>query len=251
MPAVTRARSERGFTLVELLVAMSIGTIVVMVAFGLVRITGSNVRRADEEVTVDQTARSSFQRVMDVLHSGCIRPEATPVKEKSTESTIRVVSETGQEAELPRERLHEIIYSSTAHTITEKIYTSEGGLASEKWPATPKVTLLLASHIEQAVNSGGKKQPIFSYYRYYAENPETHEYAHPGELEPTSLAGASTSSGLSKEEAQEVAKVTVQFTVAPNLNNVKALEGTQLEDSAIYRMTPASTIAEAHNEPCS
>jgi hypothetical protein len=85
---------------------------------------------------------------------------------------------------------------------------------------------------------------VFQYYRYYEPSDSGYESGH---LNPTALA-----TPLTATSAASVARVTVAFSVAPEStrHNEKALTPIALEDSAVYRLTPASTVETPTPRPC-
>jgi len=260
-----RLRSSSGFTLVEVMVAMSMATVISLAAFGLVAIAKNNMTNVSEQTHVDQTARVGMEKVMEVLHSACIVPETTPLLEGSSSTKLKIISEEGNEAVFPSVTLNEIVYNSSTKKLTDAEYISEEKSSYPNWtfPSTAKKTVMLAEHVEPAPVENTEKEvegitgttlPIFRYYKYYRENTTTHEYLHAGELESEPLKGATESAGLSKTEAQQMAKISVAFAVYPSnrkLKESKFFKPTILRDSAVYRLTPASTTSGKPNEPCS
>lgn len=247
-------KSEHGFTLIELIIASAMGIIVSFVAFTLLLFTQNDTRRISEQIHIDQTARVSLENLMLELHSGCVVKEEPPVQKGSTTTKIKFISEHGQEAAFTTIKLHEVTYTASTHKLTEVSYKSKTGSTYGDWEfeTTPSKEVTLATHVEPTI-SGGKEVPIFRYYQYYQENPSTHLNEHPGELEPevNPLKGATGGSGLSEEEAENVSKVTVGFSLAAERTlGLLIPKATQLEDSAIYRLTPTSTLETAAPEPC-
>jgi len=270
MPHLSRLTrsSSPGFTLIEAMVAMSLSSVIMLAAFGLVNIAQSNTTRTTEQTHVDQIARLAMEKTMEVLHSACIVPETTPIVEGSTSNKLKIISEEGDKAVFPSVHLNEIYYTASTHKLWDSEYKSEETAESQypnwKFPSKPEKTVLLAEHVEPAPvepsEGSSGTQPIFRYYKYYREDTETHEYKDAGELETEPLKGAAESAGLSKTEAQETSKVAVAFGVEPlnrkikeakNSKGERTFPATILRDSAVYRLTPASTQTGKPNEPCS
>jgi type II secretory pathway pseudopilin PulG len=246
----------RGFTMIELLVAASIGIIVTLVAFGVVKFTQTQVTRTDAQVHIDQAARVALENLMLELHSGCYAPKAKPIQEKSTGSILRFINarneaartESGNEAHV-RPYYHEIIFEEAKERLFEKKWegaTENSSTGEWTFSATAKERIL-ATHI-QATHENSEpskpKLPVFRYYRYFEAGDVGYEA---GKLNPTTLEVP-----LSTTNAQKVAKVTVNFSVSPEEANYnsKALEPVALEDSAVYRLTPASTAESPAPQPC-
>jgi type II secretory pathway pseudopilin PulG len=247
-----------GYTLIELLIAMSMGIIVSLAAFYFLGFATSDVTRINERVHIDQTARASMEKIMLQLHSACVTPSITPIRAKSNETTIKFISEGSKESALTTVHEHEIIYSSTAGTLVEKSYQSiappTGGTAPNyTFPTAATSTTTLLNGIRQS-ESGGKKIAIFRYYRYYQSKDSipTGDTSIPyGELNPAEI----TPTALEKTaEAENVAKVTVSFTVTPEGKESSTFNHDRpvpVEDSAIFRLAPSSESSSNPNLPCS
>ncbi len=165
--------SEQGFSLVELLVAMSSGIVVCLALFAMLSFATHQQARLTDAVQADQLSRGAMTKVVDALHLSCIAPEFTPIQEKSTETDLRFInayssgavigeSETtgAKEAEL-----HEIEWNKATGTLSEKLsYPTAGTWPSFTAWGSPK-TIVLAKNVGQATR-GGKAVPIFQYYGY-------------------------------------------------------------------------------------
>ncbi len=251
-------RDERGFTLVELLVAMSLGILVSGIALSLLNFTTADVTRITERVHADQTGRVALEKLMLALHSSCLTVKSDPIRPESTESKLRFVSETSAENEhgepsaaLPTIKLHEVVYTAgsgkTEGALTEKSWTSEGTPPNYKFneKETPTKHTLLTG-VEQTETAKKEILPVFRYYRYYREADSK---AILGELDPNAMTGK-----LTEETAPQVAKVNVNFTAVPEGKENKINTGlgggrpVALEDSAILRLSPSSEASS--NSPC-
>jgi prepilin-type N-terminal cleavage/methylation domain-containing protein len=263
LPTSSKAlRDERGLTLIELLVAMSLGIIVSGIAFSLLNFTTADVTRISERVHVDQTARVALEKLMLALHSSCLTAKSDPIKPGSSEAKLKFVSETSGQNEhgepsaaLPTIRLHEVIY-------TEASGKAEGTLTEKSWPSTgippayvfneketpTKRTLLTG--LKKTENAKKELEPVFHYYRYYREGDAK---AVLGELNPNPVVVGKEL--LSEKEAPDIAKVSVSFTAVPegkeNKENTSFGGGrpVALEDAAILRLSPSSEESSS-NLPC-
>lgn len=258
-PSAKTLRDERGLTLIELLVAMSLGIIVSGIAFSLLNFTTADVTRISERVHVDQTARVALEKLMLALHSSCLSAKSDPIKSGSKPEKLRFISETSAanehgepSAALPTIRLHEIVYTEasgkTEGTLTEKSWPSTGVPPSYVFneKETPTKRTLLTG-LQKTETTSKEILPIFRYYRYYREGDAK---AVLGELNPSPISGT-----LSESEAPSVAKVSVSFTAVPEgkENKVNTSLGggrpVALEDSAILRLSPSSEESSS-NLPC-
>jgi len=255
-----RARDARGFTLIELMISASLGITITTIAFAAMHFVSVNISQTDDQVHLDQNGRTALANIMLELHSGCISPEARPIRAESSEKLIKYINARNEAArtESAKEEeahvkpyLHELKYEEGSEKLVEKKYE---GLSEKtekgEWTfsTTPK-TRVIATHIAQVETTEKKKIPIFRYYKYF--EPEEAGYE-AGMLNPTPLSGGESKTGLSSSEAEKVAKVTVTFAVSPEEKNYNkhALEALTLEDSAVYRLTPASTAESPAPQPC-
>jgi prepilin-type N-terminal cleavage/methylation domain-containing protein len=256
--SLTVLRGERGYTLVELLVAMSLGIIVSGAAFSLLNFTTADVSRIGDRVRADQTGRAALEKLMLALHSSCVAATVNPIISGSAGEKLKFISETSPVNEhgeptssLTTVRLHEILYTAasgkTEGTLTEKSWLSTGTTPEYKFneKETPTKRTLLTGVKQTEIEK--KLVPIFQYYRYYKEGDASPVF---GVLNPTAT------NPVSEKEAELIAKVTVSFTLVPDgkenkentlLGNDRAVA---LADSAILRLAPTSETSSNTNYPC-
>jgi prepilin-type N-terminal cleavage/methylation domain-containing protein len=246
-PCDGRWREQRGYTLIELLVAMAIGLVVSLGAFTFLEFASGDVSRVTERVHVTQIGRVALEKIMLELHSVCVTPEVNPILQESNGSIIKFVSETGKGATFPTVKEHEIIYTAgsgtTEGTLIEKTYASIGEAVKGNY--TFSTTVLSTTRLLKGVRQTTESTPIFRYYRYYHKADATPVY---GEVDPTPI------TPLTKEEAEELTKVTVSFTLAPEGKESSTFKNDRpvaFEDSALFRLSPPSTASEHINAPCS
>ena len=252
-----RVCEARGFTLIEVLIAASLGIAMTTIAFTAMHFVAVNVTATDSQVHVDQAARGALANIMLELHSGCIAPKAKPILAESSERTInyenarneaaRTESSKEEEAHVKPYK-HELKYEEASEKLIERKWeglTENPSTGVWTYSTTPK-TRILATHIQIAENSEKKKLPIFRYYKYYEPGETGYEA---GMLNPNPLAEGEK---LTASQAEKVAKVTVAFAVSPEEKtyNKHLLEPLSLEDSAVYRLTPASTAESPAPQPC-
>jgi hypothetical protein len=247
-----------GYTLVELLVGMVLALLVSLGAFSFLEFTTSDVSRITERVHVDQAGRVALENLMLKLHSSCVVDKVTPILSKSSATSLRFVSEHGESPAFETVGIHEILYtpkSGTAQgTLVEKVWRSEKSTAPPykfNEAATPTTTRLLTGVSPTTDPVTNEPVPVFRYYSYWEQGEPG---AVLGELNPTPLKGALLPEALSEAQAEEVAKVSVSFTLAPEGAEAASFNHDRpvaLEDSAVLRLTPASSAAGVTNLPCS
>lgn len=253
-------RGERGYTLVELLVAMALGLIVSGMALSLLDLTTKDVSRISDRVQTDQTGRTALEKIMLELHSACVAPTVNTILSKSEGSKLRFISETSPVNEhgepvssLSTVRLREIVYKAAVGkvqgTLIENSWLSTGTnpnfVFNEKEAATKRLLLTGIKETEIVKESKKESLPIFRYYRYYTSADTKPIY---GQLNPTSI-----STLKEEKEAEEIAKVTMSFTLVPEAKESTAFGNDRpvsLEDSAVLRLEPSSQEASSSNLPC-
>jgi hypothetical protein len=255
---------ERGLTLIEVLVAMSLGIIVTGIAFSLLNFSTADVSRITERVQVDQKGRVVLEKLMLGLHSSCVSAEAEPIKIGSNEKALRYVSENAPQNEhgepsagLPTVTLHEVVFTpasgKTEGTLTENSWPSIGvppAYSFNEKVAPAKRTLLKG--IKQTENEKKELIPMFRYYRYYKTTDTSPTL---GTLYPTEVVlNSKASIAVQEEEAELIAKVAISLTIVPegqeNKENTSLGNGrpVALEDSSILRLSPARE--NGNNLPC-
>lgn len=230
LPIVRSA--EHGFTLVEMLVAMVSGMVVILATLSVLDISISQSSRITERVDANQRGRLAMEKILLELHSSCIADPFTPVQPESTDTKLRFISQTGNEASFTTVTRHEIALNTGTGQLNDTIYVSnpvEG--TTMTFPATPTRTEVLLTGVSQS-KEGAKVLPVFSYYKYAGGNLSTTEETIP----------------LSKEDAEATAEVTVAFTVAPSSGRTAADRTVDLTNTAVLRYDPAS--AGGSNTPC-
>jgi prepilin-type N-terminal cleavage/methylation domain-containing protein len=246
---------ERGFTMIELLVAMSMGTMVMLAAFLLLKYTTGDVARITERVHVDQAGSVGLERIMLELHSSCVTRGVTPIQTGSSENSIKFISEAGGQSSFNTVHLHEIEYVPAKGEAEGKLveYSSAsippptGGAAPNyTFPKTPETKVVLLTGVQQAETKESTKIPVFQYYRYYHTGDTSPKY---GQINSTAIAKLP----LTELESENVTKVSISFTLAPNgkeastFNHDRPIE---LADSTVFRLATSSEAASNPNLPC-
>lgn len=219
---------EQGFTLVEMLVAMTMGVIVLGATFAILNISQVQSARIIDRVSADQRSRTAMEKLSLRLHSSCVSIGDEPILEKSSETLLRFLSQTGSEAAFTTVTMHEV--SLSGETLIDKLYTSNPSLTGTKWKFTsPPTTTTLLTGVSRSENGTA---PLFRYYRYTS-----------GQLSATPLPVP-----LNEENANVTAQVTVRFTTAPASGSKRNGRPVDLENNVSLRLTPPTAIGA--NEPC-
>jgi len=214
---------ERGFTLVEVLVAMVTGLIVMGALFAILSVSVTQSARISETAQSTQLARGTMTRIQDELHSACLSPKFAPVQEGSNESKLVLVNAYGEKSEVPstwtvrevtkegiktqeREgvRKDEIVFSEGAKTLTDTAYLGTGESAGKYTFAAGK-----AVRIGENVSKIGAT-PVFKYYKY-----ATTAATGTGEASTTLTPTTPASGSFKESEAASIAAVGVAFNTGP------------------------------------
>lgn len=220
---------ERGTTLTELMVGVAAGMTVMFAMTMVILSTLHGSTRVSARVEGTQQARIVTARIMEQLHSACIAPEVTPVKEKSSGTLLRFVHQTGAQVS-PTPILSEISLSGS--TLSQADYESTGG-TSPNWTfaSTPYATRQLLTDVGPTPPSSS----IFSYYSYTN-----------GTLSTTPL-----ETPLSAANAALAIQVRVALTMTPRGTAVPD-DGApaSIQNSASLRLTPPSFNEKVTALPC-
>jgi Tfp pilus assembly protein PilW len=226
------ARGERGFTLIETLVAMVTGLIVTGALFAILEVSLRQTARLTDVAQATQLGRTTLTRLVDELHSACLAPEFKPVQEGSTAKELIVVDAYSENAEITTAREDKIVWNETTKTLTDYARSSS---SESVWPnfkftaAFPSTGTVIGENVAQTENSKKEVLPIFAYYSY-AEKASTSPTAALSTLnEAEPLTGT-----LTKEKAEKVAAVNINFTTAPSGGAGEGSKSVQADASAPF-----------------
>jgi Tfp pilus assembly protein PilW len=226
--ASSAVRDERGFTLIEVLVALITGLIVTMALFSVLEFSMNQTTRISDITQANQLGRTTMTHIVDELHSACLSADFSPIQETSTESKLVFVTGYSAEAEVPSVlgekggvRKEEIEWNSKEGKLWNYSYPGTGtnGAGAYTFSESPTKTLI-GENISQSVEPSGKKEaiPIFKYFAY-ATKPSSGVTVASSTLEE----GKSLTSGglaIGKEGAENAASVLISFNTATRDKNV-------------------------------
>lgn len=257
------ASDERGFTLVELLVAVSTGMVVCLALFGILDFATRQETRLTDVAQANQLSRTAMTRIVDELHSACIAPEFKPIQEKSNENELWFQNAYSEAAVISEAKVeayeHRIKFEWNKATSSGKLvdysYPSNGG----SWPnftfsskESPVGGTVLASNVTQSETSGGEKIPIFQYYNYLTTaSSGTEAGLSTLSTEPLSAKAPAT---LGKTAAQTAAAVRISFTTGPTDTSGNERErkerSTELSDQVTLSFSVPRSEATTVDAPC-
>jgi prepilin-type N-terminal cleavage/methylation domain-containing protein len=224
-----RRHSEQGFTLIELLVGMSIGTIVMLAAFGLVDSGSAASKRVTDRVEATQIGRGAMEEVMQDLRSAvCVWQGGTtylkPFADVSNANQVTFyrqlygppsgATDPGKTGTIAPQK---VVLAVTGGKLVETVYPP-GGVgplgtptpAPWNWATTPS-THVLASN-DKPVSPGAD---YFTYYAY-ATGPAAPTGAPP----PLSIGAGNVAAA----DLPRIVKVRAQFLFGPLRNTTNGTD---------------------------
>ena len=206
-----RMGQERGFTLIELMVAMTVGVVIVGVAFGLLDAVVRTFGTSGDRVDVSQRGRQAMDQVTQKLRSqvcgGNPSTSFTPSFTSATKDRVVFWSDTGDKQAdgiTPKgKRLRGLEYSGGT------LYELEFPGTGQDPTATPTKRELATNIAQNNTNSAGATG-IFRFYAYNVQAAnQTASPAPPLYLELTG------SPNLVAADLQRIVRITVNFTAFP------------------------------------
>lgn len=229
-------RDERGYTIVELLVAMTVSLVVLGAIMTIVQVATRHQDRVAERVAANQLARPVMTRIVDRLHSACVAPGIAPIQAGSTSSAMILLSKAGEAVSPTPDRY---VVSLADGALTETAYAATGGQAPTwTFSGTPVYSRQLVDGVDAAaLGEPPAAVPVFRYYAYDG-----------GEVEDTPL--PVPPEGLSAADAARTVQVDIAFAVTPGSAGPDQNATIAITDSATLRIEPASEDSAQVNLPC-
>jgi prepilin-type N-terminal cleavage/methylation domain-containing protein len=257
-----QAGAQSGFTLVELCVAMAVGTIVIIGLFSILIVVLHQTQRTFTRVSATRQARIAFSNIENELHSACV-DGSPPIQTGSTATSAQFVSYYGDAAN-PTPVWHVLTFNAAAGTLTDSTYNVSG--TGPDW--TEGTLVSTNTLLSNAAQDG--TTPVFQYYAYTAEYtdgagnvywivPDGTNLA-PGETgTPVNAPLSASGTGLSATNANNTVEVVINLLVGasgdglakPSLSSVDD----PVTDTISLRLTtppdyvPSGAAAEGYG-PC-
>lgn len=221
---------EDGYTLIELMVALTAGIVVFAGLTMVVMATMHQSTRTQNRVHATQEARLVLQRIVTDLHSSCVAAEVAPVQPNSGANSIAYVYQTGSGAALTPV-LHEVVLSGTNLNMLTYPATS-GSTPSWTFSTTASASKTMMSNVAPVATGA----PVFSYYAYGST----------GTVSATPL-----TTPLSSTDAAKTVQVNVALKVnTRNAPNPDTKGGAIVQNQAFLRFSPPSASSSVANLPC-
>jgi type II secretory pathway pseudopilin PulG len=193
-------RDEGGFTLVELLASIAVGTVVLFAIFGLLDYTVTAQHKVEDRVDAVQRGRNAMETITQQLRSQICLGPGYPAITAGDPNSVTFYTDLG--GDTPKLQRRTLAFDSVTGTVTETDWDMSGTI-----PTNP--TFTLARTINLATNLVGVSNTNF--FRYYGFTPDP--------VVPNKLLGST----LSDSEKAQVVKIGVSFVSRPtrggNLTN--------------------------------
>jgi Tfp pilus assembly protein PilW len=254
-------RAQDGASLLELVVAMAIASIIMIAIVGLLEFTTTQASRINERVQADRLGRAAMTRIVEELHSSCTgfgsqavqAPGTTPAAplEPIGPTNLWYVSaygsSTSKSAVEKTVYLHDISWAEEAKkngqgTLTdysfESVAGSGPGTTTGNWTfptleAAKAQKRVLATKVTPVTISGTK-----TLFQYYSLSTSTGAFTQVTEKIPA------------EATASKIAKVAISFSQAPEGGQTKLARAVSFNDAVVLRLNPTETGEGAKDETC-
>ncbi len=255
------ADDDRGFTLIETLVAIVAGIIVLGAGYALLEVSLHQSTRINDVSEVTQTGRSTMTKIVDQLHSACVSSEFQPVREGSTSEKLVLRTAYSEASEISGKasnkeggREDEIAWKSegnsheTGELVDTTYLSTEGTAPNFVIPHANPITRVIGQRVKRSEVEVNKKKEkvVFEYYEYGTT-------ASTASTEPSStLTEVTPESGkaLSAAAAAKISSVQVRFTQLPKDLKEEIGQPADFSSQVTFAFTAPSTEAKIEAAPC-
>lgn len=211
---MSRLRSERGFSLPELLTAMAIAMFVSLATFTLVEVVMKRSGDVRSRVETTASARTAMDQITRQLRSQvCVKPSATAVPRSlaaATPQSVAVYADFSNETlvnnKLPAPDLRKISLEDG-----ELVETVKKGTRDNSNVVTyPEAVSSKRELLKPVAPLGAAGTPIFRYYRFPSA-PANSTILPAGSTANVEVVGTGTGGALTEEQLTTVAMISVEF----------------------------------------
>jgi prepilin-type N-terminal cleavage/methylation domain-containing protein len=230
---IERLRAEEsGFTLVELIAAMAIGTVVLLAGFLLLdRATSVSNEIADRQDAL-QRGRIAMESMVQQLRSQVCLGDAKEPITFGEATTIRFYADLGDggpHGDTMSVEERKLFYDPATKQIVEERYQGTGTYPDVTFPASATRKRVLLSKAD-LIKDGAVTRPLFRYYAF-------REGGAPGELEQLPVP-------LSTDDAARTVMVKLGFVSLPQRTKVRDRDSTTFESDVYVRIADPSKPTE-------
>jgi prepilin-type N-terminal cleavage/methylation domain-containing protein len=224
---------ERGFTLTELLVAMTVGTVLLLAAFMLLDRSFTASGEIADRTDSLQRGRLTMERLTQQLRSQvCLGEDNAPI----VAGTGYSVSFYADLSDGTRPiQLRTLTYDPTTRSITQSIVQGSGTYPDLTF-TSPATTTTLLSKVDPIMEGTTERAP-FRYYGFRAGAPA-------GDLELLGPPAGSPGTALASDTLDRVAVIKLGFRVFPDRSISDHRNSTVLENDVYVRVADPTRIEE-------
>ena len=224
-------RSESGFTLIELMVALIIGIVVSTATLAIVITSVHLSSNYNDRVDANQQGRTAMLKIVQALNSSCVASAVAPILPASDSNNVWFYSLLG---DAPGLNPNKVEVSLTGGSLVMTTYPYASGSAPNwVFSGTASSTFTLLQHAQAiAIPS----TPVFQYFGYGSG----------GALSTTAY---STSPNLGTNAAT-TAEIKINFVANPSDNWTALNRTASISDTVVLRLATASGASSATNLPC-
>jgi prepilin-type N-terminal cleavage/methylation domain-containing protein len=223
--AMSRLRSQEGFTIMEMVVAMTIGLVVLTATFTLldstVRLNSGVIGKTDAM----QRGRQGMDTITQQLRSQvCLDYAHSAVLAGATASSVTFYADFSKDGQPPVKRT--IVFDTVKNQIRSARYQAPAGVSpvlDTSYPNAPTATANVLENIRQSIDPK-TKAPV-PFLQYYA-------YATPGAGEL--VADQVLNPPLSPAQAARVARIEISYLALPT-GSKDLSKGVNLTDQIMAR----------------
>lgn len=214
-----RLRSERGVTMPELLVAMSIGLGTGLAAFVVIDTSVKQTNAIAGRVNATQRARLVMDTITRQLRSQVCFSPVVPALIDASDDKVTFYTDLSDGSRRLEKR--ELLFNPTTKRITERIWAGVAGTPITH-PAVTRERILLDDVVKRVVKPSGVILPTFRYYAYNTLVPPR-----PAVLLPTPL---------SATDLARVAKIDIGFNTLPPASKSTPSSSVTLQNEIYVRV---------------
>jgi prepilin-type N-terminal cleavage/methylation domain-containing protein len=229
-----RLRNQDGFTLMEMLTAITIAMIVSLAAFSLLEFAMKRTGEVDQRVDATQRGRAVMDTITRQLRSQvCLSPVisamATRAGDVTNDNTATFYADftDGANPAKPPADLHKLAYDPITRTMTDTTYTTTWDKTTTPWtpvvPGAPSTSRVIATDI---VPDGAT--PIFTYYAYGPPVPPTPP-------SPTVRLAPVGAGGVPLADLARVARIDITFLALPSKGKTTSPAKVLFQDQVYVR----------------
>ena len=163
-----RLRDQRGFTLVELLVSMTIGVAVLLATFAIFDSALLAQGRVDDRTDSIARGRTAMEQTVQQLRSQVCLGPSLPAIEYGDDDEVRFYADLANTTFVPER--HVLTFAGGALTQRDYAGRATGGSPPYAFSATPSRTRVILDRMALATQ-GGTVVPFFTYYSFNGRTP--------------------------------------------------------------------------------